>query len=213
VADPDLRLCVTFDGPAGAQDLSPQPHVITDSLNISIIARDADHAAMFTDSSRLHFADAADLDVGELTVGLWALPDVAVQSRSAWLLDVNTQYALTREPSGRYRCSLGARSVDSVVVTGGAASWHHVACTYGADSILRVYVDGDVAGCLDVSVPIPTTGNEGLALGANYSTNGAFQERYVGGLDDVLVYARALTAAELCAAAHRTGCSDSCSSD
>jgi hypothetical protein len=74
-----------------------------------------------------------------------------------------------------------------------------------------VYIDGDLSRCRDLSVAIPTTGEDGLAIGANLSgTNDAplFRGNFVGGLDDVRVWAH--SDLDVCAAAGRTGCKTTC---
>jgi hypothetical protein len=73
---------------------------------------------------------------------------------------------------------------------------------------LRVYVDGSVSGCTQVSNGIPMGSGE-VAVGASYSAS-RYQNSYVGSLDSLHLYGRALSDAELCRAAHRTSCNTRC---
>jgi hypothetical protein len=205
--DTSLRLCMTFDHQPMVQDLSSDAHPITTASAVAPIAHGAGSAAALITASRVHLAEDIKFDVATMTIDMWIAPTPSPPTQRSWLLDNNTQYFLSYEMDGKVRCGIGSK-----VVTSGATikdtAWHHVACTYGADHELHVYIDGDRSGCLAVSTGIPTGGTDGIAIGANYSSSGGgtYTENYVGGIDGLHLYARAMSDAEVCTAAGRSGC-------
>lgn len=97
------------------------------------------------------------------------------------------------------RCSVNGQRVDSQV-TISPNQWRHVGCTYDGHNLL-VYIDGDVSNCYDVSLTA-TTGTIGMMVGAPF----------FGGVDNVHVISRAVSDAEMCAHAGKSGCNTSCPS-
>jgi len=214
VSDASLRLCLTFDQtPMKVVDLvNPATHVLADDSGVTQILRLASGAAQLGPASRIRFAEHPDFDVAELTVDMWIAPAALAPDKHYWMLDNNTQYYAVYDGDGSVRCGLGgATSISSRAkfMPTTPATWHHVACTYAGDHELRVYVDGDLSGCTMGGSAIPETGTDGVAIGANFGTGG-FKENFVGGLDGVHLYAKALTSDEICHAAHRSGCSSQC---
>ena len=74
-------------------------------------------------------------------------------------------------------------------------SWHHVVVTYDGTT-LRAYLDGLTLGSRTFARPLNTVDNGGLYVGAAYEGRGY---QIYGGVDEVAVYARALTAAQVAA--------------
>jgi len=91
--------------------------------------------------------------------------------------------------------------------------WHHVACTFDqVDGELTVYVDGSIERCEETDEQLLTIPG-GTSVGVK--ANGTFQgDWFVGRLDNVHVFARTLTPAEICAAAGKPAgsCNASCPS-
>jgi hypothetical protein len=204
--DSSLQLCLTFDHNPMVQDLSGYAHTVTDAINVAPIVRSSGStAAVLTAASRVHIADDDKFDVAQLTIDMWIAPAPGATTQHSWLLDNNTQYFLTYEMDGKIRCGIGSKVVTSSA-TIPSTGWHHVACTYGTNHELRVYVDGDRSGCLDGSSSIPTTGTDGIAIGANYGNGGTYAESYAGGIDAVHVYGRALSDAQVCIVAGQSSC-------
>jgi len=169
-------------------------------------------AGSFGPTSHLRFGETNDFDVADLTLELWISPQLRpLKNKRFVMLGNNTQYYVAYEDDGSVRCGIGGASVlGQVSIPPVPGTWHHVACTYAANErVLRTYVDGDVTGCGTLNGGIPQGGNDGVAIGANYGA-GKYTDNFVGGLDAVHLYARALSALELCDAVGRTGCSDRC---
>jgi len=204
--DSSLQLCLTFDHEPMVQDLSGYAHPVTAADGVTRIDHGSSSSAVsLTATSKLHVADDPKLDVAQLTIDMWISPAAGATNPHNWLLDNNTQYFLTYEMDGKIRCGIGSKVVTSAA-TITASAWHHVACTYGSDHELRVYVDGDRSGCLDVSSGIPAGGTDGIAIGANYGAGDTYAENYVGGIDAVHVYGRALSDAQVCIVAGQSNC-------
>jgi hypothetical protein len=224
-SDPQLRLCVSFGVDPMMQDLAGA-HAVVDASGVAPLTALlpipnllTGTAGTFSATSRMRFAESPDFDVAELTVDLWMAPASTPNGGGRyWMLDNNSQYYATFDHNGTVRCGIGGTSVNSQgqIAPG---PWHHVACTYGAaDRTLRVYVDGNVTGCVTVPGGIPQTGKDGLAIGANYAAsppappapNAGYTENFVGGLDALHLFARARTPDEICQAAGQTLCNAKC---
>lgn len=207
-----LRLCIDFDDQATLTgDGSGRNHDAI-STGISVMPRGGEQAALLSASSRITVAETLDLDItSNLTIAMFVRPEAAPDIGDAfWALDNNRQYALSYEDTTQFRCGLGTKTVDSGIWFP-PGRWHHVACTFDqAAAMLKIYVDGYAAGCRRVTGPISTDGGEGLAIGANIGANQSFSDRFIGGIDNVQVYARTLPGAELCTAAGGSGCTDTC---
>jgi hypothetical protein len=77
------------------------------------------------------------------------------------------------------------------------ASWFHVAATYDGTS-MRLYVDGGQVASAPCSGVALTTDSRPITLGASHNDGlGTIKEALSGRLDNVRIYARALSAAEI----------------
>lgn len=221
--DPSLRLCIDFDDTTNlASDASAFAHPV-DGENLVPMQRAkegaVEGAVQLEADSYLWVAETADLDIPDaLTVSMWIKADVGILPLSAtsgrWLFDNNTQYYASVRFAGQIRCGSGTVTVTSPPIIADGR-WYHVACTYEEEE-LRVYLDGDVAACEETSErSLPTGGEVGLAIGANVAGGGPgggpkFTEQFVGGIDNVQVFARELSASEVCAAAGKGACESAC---
>lgn len=215
--DPGLRLCVSFGTSPMAQDLvTPLHEVAPGSTGVVAFADLAlpvpgllvHTGGTFAAGSQLRFKESPDFDVDNLTIDLWMLPQSSPASDTYYLLDNNTEYSVTYD-GDTVHCTVAGTTVDSrLIMTSG---WHHVACTYGkAARQLRVYVDGDLSGC-DMASAIPHGGMDGVAIGANYSAKGGFQQNFIGKLGNLHLYGTELPPDQICRAAGRSsGCNSVC---
>lgn len=209
-SDGSLRLCVDFDdAPTVVDGMS---HTVQ-AMNVEATTRLGDAAVHVDTASQMFIAPAGtgDLDdVTDLTIEMWIAPDQHPSSgQSYWMLDNNTEYGIEYLDDGKIRCVMGSHTIDSMtsVATG---TFMHVACTYDVSRLI-VLVDGAVDNCVDENHPIPTGGHDGVAIGANLGAGPVFNDRFVGGLDNVRVYNRKLSSGEICTiAGHGTSCSHSC---
>jgi hypothetical protein len=204
--DPSLHLCVTFDQDPMV-DLASPPNAIAELAGLTVVQLADERVARLGTKSQIRFAEATDLDVTDLTIDLWIGPARISRDHSYWLFDNNTQYAAWYDEDERVNCQIGDQIVTSAQSF--REGWHHVACRYDADANeLRIYLDGSVSGCTAVPDGIPTGGNDGLAIGANYDAG--YRDQFVGQLDSFHLYSRALPSADICRAARRSDCRASC---
>lgn len=150
------------------------------------------------------------LDVTDaITVAAWVKDERLASSEDRSLIGVWNTWRLflagrSNAPGFEY---LGVGARDSQPVTRVVASasiadgaWHHVAAVYDQDSV-RVYVDGEPAGCAAASAAMGT-GVEGIAFGEEKLQES--EDTDVCLLDDVRVYHIALQQ-ESIRALYRTG--------
>jgi Concanavalin A-like lectin/glucanases superfamily/Bacterial TSP3 repeat len=98
-------------------------------------------------------------------------------------------------PDGRLFSFLGGSNMDSGAVTVTPGGWHHAALTYDGTT-LNLYLDGTLVNSQTKTLE---ASDGGLLIGINKDLNGNF---FSGRLDEVLIYNRALSAAEIAALAN-----------
>lgn len=198
--DPDLVACWRFDDPvtgglatvtdgAGASDGL--------ALGVSAVAGPAGHgmALGLSEASEVFVPESDALDLtAPLSIEVWVKPASTNETRSG-LLDNNGQYAIFLSDAGEPRCVIGTSSLDGLPVSLGV--WTHLACVYDGMK-LRLYVDGAQISEKSLTAAVPTDGLDGLHLGEDGPNGG---DQLDGAIDDVRIFSRARTAAELCAAA------------
>jgi hypothetical protein len=155
-------------------------------------------------SGQVEVLDAASLDLsGPMTVAAWVRPDTlatqyvvkkATQSRNGYELSLSSSgrgfFRVNDVASGdKYR--VNATSVHQL------GTWVHLAGTYDGTT-MRFYVDGVLQGSV-VGPSAITTNSSPLGIGAE---PGGYR-RFKGGLDEVRLYDRALSAQEISALAGR----------
>ena len=210
---PDLRLCIDFENQSPVRDSSGLDHDAVQSGTIVMEPRDVgEQAAKFALAS-LHVGETDDLDLNELTVEMFvAITAVPLHGQRFTLLDNSGQYAVSIEDNLEVRCALsGDRHINSGTKSRPGrltrlAHWYHVACTFDGQS-LEVFLDGDTSDCEPQTQPI-TDFIGGTTIGA--SSGATFPDYLTGDLDNVHVFARALTHTEICAASGRSSCNLDC---
>lgn len=207
--DPNVRLCIDFEQPALtpiAYDGSPlaQKNNVT-TQGIRAMDRLTEQAAQLDTNSTLTIAETPSLDItGDLTIELWANPQVLPPTDRYWMFDNNTQYGMELMMDGTVRCDIGNMVVDHPT-TISAGTWVHVACVYGSGR-LSVYVDGSsTQACRNVPPP-PAGGMDGSAIGGNISAGPTVMQKFVGGIDNVAIYAEALSPGTICQLAGHNNC-------
>ena len=203
--DSALRLCIDFDDDQMlTSDGSGLGH---DAIGTGymVTTRKTEQAVMVDASTQLLVAETPDLDIqNSLTVTLMARPSsYPAMGQSYWALDNNKQYFVSYQHDGKFRCGIGNMVVDSSIPMQ-KDSWYQIACTYDRGK-LRLFIEGQLAGCRAVPA-IPIDGTEGLAIGGNIGAGSVFSEQFIGGLDNIQVFARAYTMDEVCTAAGKSDC-------
>jgi hypothetical protein len=165
----------------------------------------------FDGTNHLEFAHAPALEPAELTLALWvyvtdeppvtaAYPWLVCKSGNEW---VDGHYGLALIGSvPRVFLNIGGGRENAHAVSASSPlpceQWHHLATTYDGQT-LRLYVDGREAGSREIGRP-RSLGGGPLALGRRQDNSGDGYH-FRGVLDEVRVYGRALSAAEVAAQA------------
>src|SRR5262249_4713020 len=153
-------------------------------------------AAVTALGSTMKVPESPMLDItGAITFETW-LNVPAYQLAS--LISNDTQYGVGLDAAGRITCRIGMAAGTSHQAFG-LNGWHHVACTL-SNGVLAVHIDGVPAKCQSTDLKIPTMGKNGTRIAVGY----------VGAIDDIRIYARKLTAAEICTHADKTTCATGC---
>jgi glucose/arabinose dehydrogenase len=200
VAVPGLIAAYGFDETVGTSAVDATGRGHTGTVRNSAWSAAGKHAGALqlngTDSW-VTVADAADLDLtNTMTFSAW----VKLSSLKPWQTVVMKEgagtlayglYATNGGTDGKANASAGETTVYTPGKTQ-ANVWTHLAGTYDG-SALRIYVDGSLVNTIaGVAKPTATTGV--LRIGGNAVWTG---EQLNGLIDDVRIYDRALSAAEI----------------
>jgi hypothetical protein len=155
-------------------------------------------------SDQVVIADSPSLNpTNAITIAAWIYAEdwngnrriIQKGNRSGWIDD---QYTLCAQ-SGLLQFNLQLNPNTAITnVTGeslpSVGAWHHVAATYDG-SAMRLYVDGQQSGELEITGQIQTTSDPlgiGNKLGSAYAS-----DDFHGVIDEVRLYARALSLSEI----------------
>jgi hypothetical protein len=187
-------LCIDFDD----GKLGPWVHdgsIFGLSLPASDLQAVVGHSspgAGFIWSSDLRVPETPNLDIPtHIAIEMWVWPGYY---QSSPLLVNDQQYSVSIEGSGKITCHVGGLTATSAALAT-PQRWTHIACTYSGE-FLQVFVDGVKSTC--------TQGSSALGIGGNSGT--LIAPNFIGGIDDVHIYARSLLEAEVCSHADRTAC-------
>lgn len=202
-ADPTLRLCLDFEDlplTSVAHDLSPT-HLDARISGVTPTTRDGQGAVMLSTASSITVPASPDLALSAaFTVEMWIdMAAAPAMHQHAYPIDNTAFYGLTVDDKGHLGCNVGSQAIgagDKVT----SAGWLHAACTFDGHMV-QIFVDGTPAACRRA---------DPIAAGQPVETRVGLG--YLGGVDDVHIYARALANSELCAHAGRTSCG-SCEPD
>ncbi len=197
--DIDLRLCIEFEDRTFSPLVTDGSQMRLDAMSKEVTERTRGNrfAATFATTSRVDVPESQALDLTTaLTIEMWVYPS---WPQPITMLTNAGQYRMQIDGGGRIGCQLPNAQVWSPDDQWAPPlQWTFIACSYAPGGVLTVYVDGDVAARQTFSnAGLTGAGTQGTQIG----------ELYAGGLDDIRIYGRALSNAEICAHAGRTGCS------
>jgi hypothetical protein len=217
-SDVQLMACYAFE-PA-----SP-PTQLTDGSShanhgaISGLIYGSGHRGMaghFDTGTRITVAKSASFDLDELSLEGWIAPTGLPPSGGRFvIIDVDGQYALQLTDANHVKCATRLAD-DSLLETATTVPveldrWTHVACTYAkATGTMTIYIDGAPVQVGQAAVPGPVktaAASSSVVVGANAPcTPAPCVDTFRGAMDDLRVWARPLTRAEICSLAGRSGC-------
>jgi hypothetical protein len=201
LCDPDdAALVGCFEFEDMVQDASGSGLSVT-AENVGFVDGVRGRAMAGTAQSIVRLGESAALDVAAFTIEMWVRPGQLPQGTSrAMTFDNDGQYAMFVLADATVRC-VGNNSTNveqAGLLTVGV--WTHLACVHDG-SLLRLYVNGQASNVASASPPV-TTATNGSNIGGDSPSGG---DRFIGAIDDLRVWNRARTPAEICAAA---GCTD-----
>jgi glucose/arabinose dehydrogenase len=147
-------------------------------------------------NDRVTVADAASLDLTTgMTLEAWVNPSTSL---SFWVSvidkDVDRYYLMASSNGPNTPAVGGTWGPNNPLVTAPSTLapnvWTHLAATFDG-SVIRLYVNGDLAGSVAETNPISTS-SDVLQIGANF-----YGEYFPGRIDEVRVYDRALLETEI----------------
>jgi hypothetical protein len=199
-ADPALRLCVEFeDGNYSTATDGAAYHMHADATDVGRATRGTENAAGTLFYSKLEIGENAMLDITPaITFEAWLAVPSLTGYHNAKLLFNKDQYELSLDDEGKLSCRAGGLTATSANAVG-ENQWHHVACVFDGAS-LSVWIDGVAAKCQPGPGTLSTGGSAGTRL--VYGFNGF--------VDDLRIYTRKLTPAEICSHADKTACASTC---
>ena len=180
-----LRLCLEFDDGAldPIRDASSAAMNI-DTTNLQKLAGPKSPAAATVLGSVVHVPETPNLDVAtQATLEMWVGPVFDIDGR---LIVNDQQYSMWIDASQHIGCRFGGATVvsDTVAPLG---AWSHVACTFDA-GIVNVYVNNSVKCARGTNTSIAMNGTMGTWIAPQIAI----------GIDDIHIYATALSGAEIC---------------
>ena len=156
----------------------------------------------------------SQLNVNNITVSVWLNPrsyfwtgDAA--NPNSVILN-RFQYTYSTPSGGAWGISFNQSSITASIVgptgtTGGASAvsntpltlnnWHHLVMTYNGANI-KLYVDGILSATQSHTAAMNIAGNSGISIGESNQANG-YWGHTDGKLDDIAIWNRALTQAEI----------------
>jgi hypothetical protein len=194
--DPQLALCLRFEG--AVMDES-QSRIGFSASSLAFASGPDGRAAVMGTTSRIRSGDTTALDVSQLTIEAWVRPSVfPMTGLRSGVLDYQRQYALFIMPGGGVMCGIGGGriiTIDSLLSIG---VWQSLACTTNGSTI-DIWVNGTKRGSLPINGVQTPSGTGGVAIGGNVPVAGQDDpDPFVGELDNVRVWRRVRSSAEIC---------------
>lgn len=217
VTDTSLRLCLELDEPGlatatTAVDGSGNHHDPA-IANLAVVTRTvpaSSQAAQLSPASTITVAQQADFDLQHFTLVAWMKRGGLNPTQTLGVIDTGTQYSLSIDTFGRVQCGVthnGTTTYPALAQTNGN-EWDLVACTYdGANLCGFAFQNGSAnpqTSCNGYNQSLDTDRGYGTTIGEWAVPTAGSQ--FVGSLDQIRIYARALSRQELCTAGGLSGC-------
>jgi streptogramin lyase len=185
--------------------------IITVTYENYAFAANYNYAPFFTatGSNKLDIPDSANLRLSSFTVATWfkttaTFPDEGVMVNKGGLgsesTGANQNYGIWFTPSerlqGGFETTGGSNRYITSANTYNDGQWHHGVVTFdNSNNIVRLFVDGVQIGTLSTSSNPDNTGSQPLRIAGNAQS--LTEDFFVGQLDEVGVWNRALNSAEI----------------
>ncbi|NQV34563.1 MAG: LamG domain-containing protein, partial [Phycisphaeraceae bacterium] len=200
----------TFDetsGPTSADTSGNQYHAIQKDLNLNGLERVTGvfgHALHFSGQHALKIAGKMNLsDLEEITVSAWVMPvaftaynEIFRKEDGDHRLLFSFQHNGSVLSLGVHVAGRGYQELDAPINATGImdGQWHHVAGVFDG-TLMKVYLDGQAIGTLDIPGRIVTGGRAPAYIGSS----GGGGEFFQGAIDDLKIWGRAIKAEQIVA--------------
>jgi hypothetical protein len=200
IPDRDLAACFRFEG--STRDESSNNLSVATARSLLYEDGLDGRALSVAPGSRLQIGNTTALDAARLTVEAWLKPrTLPTGTARAGIIDYERQYSLWVLPDGAVLCSVRGPGdlMASLNLTPGV--WAAVACVLDANT-LTIYLNGlPQASRMATTVGMPV-GSGGMAIGSNVvSVERPNLDSFDGLIDNLRIWRRDRTAAEVCEAA------------
>jgi hypothetical protein len=203
-ADPTLAVCLGFENAVSDESPSRLGAMVT---AVTYEAGPGGLAASLTERSLIQLADSPVLVSPAITIEAWVKPrSFPTGSARSVLVDYSRQYALVMLAGGELRCRVNTGGTTFVELSSTGALktgvWQSVACAVGNGSF-TLWRQGVLLASVPISGPlVARSTNEPFLVGRNYPTSANPEnDPFLGAVDNLRVWRRVRTAAELCAGA------------
>jgi len=155
----------------------------------------------------------ANFGTSDFTISMWVWTQMSVETALMSKREncVNVPMIdIRKQPAGTVTVEFQGVSNDYTAFATTSAiadgAWHHLAWSR-VGTLQQGYIDGNFAGAASGPAPIEFANNAQLMLGRSPCTGGPDgTQPFVGFLDDIQIYNRALTSAEICELAGEVLC-------
>jgi len=217
VSDPDLRLCLEFDDPnlataTIAVDGSGLHHDATVS-NIGVVTRTVpttSQAITSDDTTAIRIAKSSDFDLQTFTLSAWVNRTALAEYG---LFDTGKQYTISiNNGNGQVECAVSnnGNTTSQIAAQTAQDEWDLVACTYDGTQLCAIsFRNGSTSSqsaCVGYNMTLDTGEPSGSAVAAWAASSTTLQSHLIGAIDQVRVWARALSTQEICTAGGLAGC-------
>jgi len=154
----------------------------------------------FGGTTRITIPNAAQIDAqNEVAIAFWVLPQSTTQG---YVLSRNTNSAATTQ----YGVLLGSAAnnvffylngANRAAATAPASEWRHIVCVRDNTGAVSVYTNAGLAASATYTNALLSAPNVNIGARSSAADNSASAANFTGYLDDVLIFNRALTPAEI----------------
>jgi hypothetical protein len=193
-ADKDLVGCFRFEN--AVVDESAARLGVKATAPLYAVGRDG-LALDMSGSAIVAIAETPALDFKHFTIEVWVYArSLPTDPNRMGIVDNEGQYGLFLYPGGDVRCSAEVEQWARGAVR--ASQWTAIACVLDEQG-MNTYVNGMLKGTTKSTLAPATSGGSGLTIGTNnQGASSASPDRFDGLIDDLRLWSRARTAAELC---------------
>ena len=161
------------------------------------------HALDFSSGDYLEVPNAASLNSGTGTVSLWIKTSTSTAGSHATLIAKNTTtaskegfhlYIESNQIAAQIKSNLLTTTISPAGPSLNDGAWHHIVFVYASGGTSEIYVDGVMVSSAGSTVVFTPTSAFPLRMAVNVDT---YWGNYVGSMDEVAMWSRALSATEI----------------